>query len=275
MKCSWRWWHDGYDVQLPSLEPWFDSRRGQIHSLIAKLACRNDGGGGSQLSSLLQNGGSWGCGNIRAGVCWHTVEDELWFFRNAHVWICWKWGTWEQIGYHENILLRTDRGRRGRDKKPNSVGGRGEAETESLILWLVVLKLLARGWWWGEAQSLIQGLLETHILYTWLWDRQPWRWVRLSDWVKETHCCKIGMEIYFYLVLWFFIFYLLFIIFYELNFFRIAKWWWLPWVSAVDLVGESPRAPIAEAPATFGERWGRVGRMMTREWSVSLRVCGI
>ena len=92
-----------------------------------------------------------------------------------------------RMGYHGNILLRTNGGRRGRDWKPNSVGERGEAETESLILWLVVLKLLARGWWWCEAQSLIQGLLETHILYTWLWDRQPWRWVRLSDWVKETH----------------------------------------------------------------------------------------
>ena len=67
------------------------------------------------------------------------------------------------------------------------------------------------------------------------------------------------MEIYFYLVLWVFIFHLLFIIFYVLNFFRIAKWWWLPWVSAVDLVEECHRLPIAEAPATFGERWGRVG----------------
>ena len=44
--------------------------------------------------------------------------------------------------------------------------GGGEAETESLILWLLVLRLLAGGWWWHEAQSLIQGLLETHILYT-------------------------------------------------------------------------------------------------------------
>ena len=44
-------------------------------------------------------------------------------------------------------------------------GGGGEAETESLILWLVVLELLAGGWWWRETQSLIQGLLETYILY--------------------------------------------------------------------------------------------------------------
>ena len=43
-----------------------------------------------------------------------------------------------------------------------------EAETESLILWLVVLELLVGGWLWREAQSLIQGLVETHILYNWL-----------------------------------------------------------------------------------------------------------
>ena len=91
----------------------------------------------------------------------------------------------------------------------------------------------------------------------------------------NTLCCKSGMEMYFYLVLWFLFFYLLFIIFCVLNFFRIAKWWWLPWVSAVGLVGESPRIPIAEAPATFGERWGSVGRMMAREWAVSLRVCRV
>ena len=166
-------------------------------------------------------------------------------------------------------------GRRGRDWKPNSVGGRGEAETESLILWLVVLELLVGGWLWREAQSLIQGLLETYILYTWFWKCLPWGWFRLSDWVKETLCCKRGMEIYFYLFFCFFIFYLLFVIFYLLNFFRITKWWWLPWVSGVGLVGESPRVLIAEAPATFEDRWGRVGMMMTREWSLSLKVCGV
>ena len=75
-------------------------------------------------------------------------------------------GPGSRIGYHGNILLRSTGGRRSRDKKPNSVGGRGEAEAESLILWLVVLEMLASGWWWHEARSLIQGLLKTHILYT-------------------------------------------------------------------------------------------------------------
>ena len=189
MKCSWRWWHDGYDVQLPLLKPWFDLRRGQIHSLIAmKLVCRNNGGGGSRVSWLLQNGGSWGCGNGGAGVCWQTVEDGLWFFCNACVWICWKWKTCKQNELPWEHSVENQWGRRGRDRKPNSVGVRGEVETESLILQLVVLKLLACGLWCCEAQSLVLGLLETHILYTWLWQHRPWGWVRLSDWVKETYC---------------------------------------------------------------------------------------
>ena len=36
--------------------------------------------------------------------------------------------------------------------------GRGEAETESIVLWLVVLELLARGWWSLEAQKSYSGL---------------------------------------------------------------------------------------------------------------------
>ena len=88
------------------------------------------------------------------------------------------------------------------------------------------------------------------------------------------------MEIYFYLVLWFFIFYLLFIIFYVFNFSRIAKWWWLPWVSAVGLVRESPRVPIAEAPATWSSCniWGKMRKGGEDDDKgmviVSLRVCG-
>ena len=45
------------------------------------------------------------------------------------------------------------RGRGGRARKSDFVGG--EAEAESLILWLVVLDLPVGGWWWYEAQSLI------------------------------------------------------------------------------------------------------------------------
>ena len=70
-----------------------------------------------------------------------------------------------RIDYHGNILLRANDGRRVRYRKPNSAGGKGEAETESLILWLVKLELLAGGWWWREALSLIQDLLETYFVY--------------------------------------------------------------------------------------------------------------
>ena len=144
-----------------------------------------------------------------------------------------------------------------------------------LMLWLVVLELLAGGWWWREAQSYSGLAGNTYFVYRALRASALWlgQTVRLGK--RNTLCCKSRMEIYFHLVSWVFIFHLLFIIFYVLNFFRIAKWWWLPWVSAVDLVAECPRLPIAEAPATFGERWGKVGRMMKREWSVSLRVCGV
>ena len=52
-----------------------------------------------------------------------------------------------RMGYHGNILLKTYGSKRGRDRKPNLVGGgRQEAETERLILWLVVLELLAGVW---------------------------------------------------------------------------------------------------------------------------------
>ena len=54
---------------------------------------------------------------------------------------------------HGNILLRTN----GREEKQRQLRrwGRGEAEAESLILWLVVVELSVSGWWLHEAQSLI------------------------------------------------------------------------------------------------------------------------
>ena len=50
-------------------------------------------------------------------------------------------------------------GRRGRNRKHNLAEGEGgsrgggkgrEAETELLILWFAVLKLLVCGWWWRD-----------------------------------------------------------------------------------------------------------------------------
>ena len=77
-----------------------------------------------------------------------------------------------------------------------------------------MLKFLAGGWWWHEAQSLIQGLLETPISHTRLCKHQPWGWVRLSDWVKETQCVvKAEWKIFF---IWFYDFYFLFAFYYIL-----------------------------------------------------------
>ena len=136
-----------------------------------------------------------------------------------------------RMGYHGNILLRTNWGRRGRGRKPNSVG-----ETGSGV---------------GRGR-----------------DRKP-NFVACSARIVSVY----GQFIF----IWFYdlsFFILLFIIFFVFNFFIIAKWWWFPWVTSVGLVGESPWVLNDEVPATLKERWGRVGRMMAREWLVTLRVCG-
>ena len=115
-----------------------------------------------------------------------------------------------RMDYYGNILLRTNgREERQRQKSQFCSGGRGEAETENLILWLAVLELLVGVWWWHEAQSLTKGWLEVHILDAWLGECQPWGRVRLSDWLKETHCVvETEWE---YISVWFYDF--LFIIF--------------------------------------------------------------
>ena len=52
-----------------------------------------------------------------------------------------------RMGYHENILLRTNgREERQRQKTWFCKGGWRDTKTESLILWLAVLELLAGGW---------------------------------------------------------------------------------------------------------------------------------
>ena len=51
------------------------------------------------------------------------------------------------MGYHENILLRTNgREERQRQKAWFCKGGWRDTKTESPILWLAVLELLAGGW---------------------------------------------------------------------------------------------------------------------------------
>ena len=42
-------------------------------------------------------------------MCWKIVEDRLWSFPNACVWISWRWGNYgSRIGYHGNILLSAE-----------------------------------------------------------------------------------------------------------------------------------------------------------------------
>ena len=53
-------------------------------------------------------------------------------------------------------MLRTNGREEGQRQKAYLCReGGGETETESIILWLVVLELLAGGWWLPEAQSFI------------------------------------------------------------------------------------------------------------------------
>ena len=105
------------------------------------------------LSLLLQNGRDRGCGNGGAGVCGKTVEDGLRFCTSLCVDLLEVGNLYgSRMGYPENILLKTN-GEEERQRKLDLVGqgrrgGEGDEETESLILWLTVLELLAVGWWW-------------------------------------------------------------------------------------------------------------------------------
>ena len=84
-------------------------------------------------------------------MCWQIVEDRLWSFPNACVWISWRWGNYgSRIGYHGNILLSTENQWEGGEAETKSLicrEGGGETETENVILWHVVLEWLAGGWW--------------------------------------------------------------------------------------------------------------------------------
>ena len=190
--------------------------------------------------------------------------------------MCWSVGSGEpgsRMGYHGNILLRTNVGKGGRDRKPNSVGGKGRGRGRKPDFMACSTRIFS-GWvvvvWGTESYSGLAG--NTYFVYLALIMSAPGMGQTVRQGERNTLCCKSGMEIFFF---FWFCFFICFLSYFMLNFFRIAKWWWLPWVSSVGLVGESPRVPTAEAPATFGERWGRVGRMMTREWSLSLRVCRV
>ena len=82
-------------------------------------------------SWILKNGRNWQCGNGRAGVCRQAVEDGLWFFSNACVRICWRWGTstGAESATMGTFCWKPIWGRKGRDRKYNYlVGKRGEMQ---------------------------------------------------------------------------------------------------------------------------------------------------
>ena len=159
-----------------------------------------------------------------------------------------EWATME-------TLLRTNGGRRGRDRKPNSVGGKGRGRARKPDFVACSARIVSR-WvvlaWGTESYSGLAG--NTCFVYLALRTSALGlgQTIRLGK--RNTLCCKSGLEIYFYLVLWFFIFYLLFIIF-CVKFLQNRE----VMATSLDLCC-----------------WpGRVGRMMTRKWSVPLRVCRV
>ena len=96
-----------------------------------------------------------------------------------------------RMGYHRNILLRTNGGRRGRDRKPDFV----TCSARIVSGWVVVE-------WGTESYSGLAG--DTYFVYLALRTSalEMGQTVRLGK--RNTY--KGGMEIYFYLVLWSFYF---------------------------------------------------------------------
>ena len=190
-----------------------------------RSACGSHGGQGSRVSWLLQDGGSWECGKGGAGVCWQTVEDGLWSFPNVCVWICWRWGN--SMGA-ERVTMGTFcwkpmEGRGDRGRKPHPVGGgRGGGGWDRRPNYVGCGAPIVSGWvvveWGTEPYSGLVG--DTCFGYL------AWRMsalgmgqaVRLGE--RNTLCCRNRVEVYFCLVLWFFI---LFFIFYFLFCFSYCR----------------------------------------------------
>ena len=119
-----------------------------------------------------------------------------------------------RMGCHWNILLKTNGGRRSRDRKPNSaVGGRGKRRGRDRRPNFVACSArIVSGRdvvaWGTEFYSELAG--NTYFVYLAL-RMSPLgngQTGRLGK--RNTMYRKSGMGIYFYLVLWFFIFYFTF-----------------------------------------------------------------
>ena len=126
MKCSWRWWHDGYDVQLPPLKPWLI--HGEVKFILLlpwNWPVETMGQGDHESADSCRMGEVEGVGTVEL-VCVGRLSRM-----GCDSFVMPLWGSvgsgepGSRMGYHGNILLRTNGGRRGRDRKPNSVGGKG------------------------------------------------------------------------------------------------------------------------------------------------------
>ena len=86
-----------------------------------KLACRNDGRGGHESADPCRIGEAVGVGMVEL-VC---ISRLLRMGCDSFIMpVCGSVRSGEpgsRMSYHGNILLRTNGGRRGRDRKPNSV----------------------------------------------------------------------------------------------------------------------------------------------------------
>ena len=126
---------------------------------------------------------------------------------------------------------------------------------------------------WGT--DSYSGLAETYFVYLALRTSVlgMGQAVRLGK--RNTLCCKSRMEMYFYLVLWFFLF--CFLLYFVLNFFRIAKWCWHRWVSAGSLGSLLPwpgrRIPQSLECWCSCNIWGKMRNGGGDDGS--LRVCGV
>ena len=124
-----------------------------------------------------------------------------------------------RMGYHGNILLRT-MGKRGRDKKPKYAGGRGR-DWDRKPNFVACSAWIVRGWVVVRRRTGSNLGLAANTYFVYLTFRTSalgmGQTVRPGK--RNTLCCKSRMEMYFYLILWFFIylilwnFYFLFLLF--------------------------------------------------------------
>ena len=135
------WQCHGYVAELPPLKPWFGTTQMPILFCLTatEIACTIDGGDHEVMYRLrrltlaewegLRMWERWGWSMW--ADCWGWVR----FSANACMWICWRWGEplleWNGLPW-EHFFGSQCGGRRGRDRRPNLVGGvEGESHRQN------------------------------------------------------------------------------------------------------------------------------------------------